>query len=355
VVAVSFPRFAHNRRTVTNEPSALDRWYVPKLIRAFQSNMLASDPPDHRRLRTLVQKAFTPGRVEEIRDSVVRVVTELLDAAEKKERVDLIADFALPLPLTIISMMMGVPEEDRFKFHHWTAELLDASTASPLKMLGQFANAYKLQRFFRKLIQMRREQPSDDLLTALVQAEEQGDRLSEEELVSMIFLILLAGHETTVNLIGNGVLALLQHPDQLQKLREDPELIVPGIEELLRFGNAVEQSAVHFAKEDITLHGELIPRGGMVLLLISSANRDERAFPNPDQLDLARTPNRHLGLGMGAHFCLGAPLARMEGRIAIQTLVNRFPRVRLAIPEDELQWRSSITLRGLKALPVHLS
>jgi cytochrome P450 PksS len=212
-----------------------------------------------------------------------------------------------------------------------------------------------MMRFFRKLIHLRRAEPRDDLLTALVQAEEQGDRLSEDELISMIFLLLLAGHETTVNLIGNGTLALLQHPEQLQKLRENPELIGSAVEELLRYGNPVEQPSPRFAREEIHLDGHVIPQGATVMPLLASANRDESMFENADKLDITRKPNRHVAFGMGAHYCLGAPLARLEGTIALQQLVRRFPQMKLAVPEEQLRWRGSVGLRGLKALPLRLT
>jgi cytochrome P450 len=353
-MALMDPRFANNRLNATGVKDPLDRWWVPPVLRSFQKNMVASDAPDHRRLRDLVHKAFTPRRVEELKGQVERIVADLLEAAAKKERVDLIADFALPLPLAIISLMMGVPEEDRLKFHHWTAKLLDLTSGNPIGLISQFPNSLRMMAFFRKLIRLRRQQPSDDLLTALVQAEEQGDRLSEDELVAMIFLLLLAGHETTVNLIGNGMHALLENPDQLQKLREQPEIIGSAVEELLRFTNPVEQPSARFLREDLTLHGELIPRGSMVMPLVSSANRDERAFDKADQLDLTRQPNRHLAFGMGSHYCLGAPLARLEGRIALQALVQRFPKMRLATPEQPLQWRGVMSLRGLRHLPLQL-
>jgi cytochrome P450 len=348
------PRLLNNRRNIEGDKDPLDRWWVPRLLRAFQKNMLASDAPDHRRLRDLVHKAFTPRRVEEMKHTVEKIVGELLDAAQKKRTVDLIADFALPLPLTVISEMMGVPEEDRMTFHRQMGGLLDNLT-TPLGFLSQTPNAFNMQRFFRKLIRLRRDEPRDDLLTALVQAEEQGDRLSEDELISMIFLLLLAGHETTVNLIGNGTLALLQHPEQLQKLRENPELIGSAVEELLRYGNPVEQPSPRFAKEDIHLEGHVIPRGATVMPLLASANRDDAVFENADTLDITRKPNRHVAFGMGAHYCLGAPLARLEGTIALQHLVRRFPQMKLAVPEEQLRWRGSIGLRGLKALPLKLA
>ncbi|MFY0572457.1 cytochrome P450 family protein [Archangium lansingense] len=347
-------RLANDRRNIEGDKDPLDRWWVPSLLRAFKNNMLATDAPDHRRLRDLVHKAFTPRRVEEMKQAVEKIVGELLDAAQKKQTVDLLADFALPLPLTVISEMMGVPEEDRLTFHRQMGGFLD-NLSSPLGFLLQTPNAFNMLRFFRKLIRLRQTDPRDDLLTALVLAEEQGDRLNEDELVSMIFLLLLAGHETTVNLIGNGTLALLQHPEQLQKLRENPELIGSAVEELLRYGNPVDQPSPRFAREDIHLEGHVIPRGSTVMLLLASANRDESVFENPDTLDITRKPNRHVAFGMGVHYCLGAPLARLEGTIALQHLVRRFPQMKLAVPEQQLRWRGSIGLRGLKALPLRLS
>jgi len=215
--------------------------------------------------------------------------------------------------------------------------------------------AVRMERFFRRLVKLRREQPGDDLTSALIRAEESGDQLSEEELVSMIFLLLLAGHETTVNLIGNGTLALLDHPEQLQKLYEHPELIDSAIEELLRYSNPVGQPAPRFAREDLEIQGHKIPKGSLVMALLASANRDEAAFENADRLDLARNPNRHVAFGYGIHYCLGAPLARLEGRIAILKLVQRFPNMRLAVPREKLIWRRNIGLRGLKSFPLHLS
>jgi cytochrome P450 PksS len=209
-----------------------------------------------------------------------------------------------------------------------------------------------MTRFFNRLIALRKSHPGTDLITALVQAEEAGDRLSQDELVSMIFLLLLAGHETTVNLIGNGMLALLQHPEQLQKLRDHPELIDTAIEELLRFGNPVEHGNMRHALEDVEIGGQVIPKGSTVLLLLASANRDEQVFEKPEELDITRDPNRHLGFGFGLHYCLGAPLARLEGRIAIQKLIQRFAHLRLAIAPDRLEWRNTTAVRGLQSLPV---
>jgi cytochrome P450 PksS len=207
-------------------------------------------------------------------------------------------------------------------------------------------------RYLRQLFDDRRQNPQDDLTTSLVQAEEAGDRLSEDELVAMVFLLLLAGHETTMNLIATGALSLMQFPDQMTLYREQPEISKSAIEELLRFTSPVEQATHRYASEDIHLHGVTIPKGELVLLMIGSANRDERQFPNAEELDLTRNPNRHLAFGMGVHYCLGAPLARLEGQVAMPILLDRLPNMRLAVPEEKLRWRSSILVRGLEALPV---
>jgi cytochrome P450 PksS len=248
--------------------------------------------------------------------------------------------------------MMGVPQNDRDKFHRWSSRFLEVGAGNPAVFLRQIPNAFRMTRFFKKLIALRRLNPGDDLVTGLVQAEDAGDRLNQDELISMIFLLLLAGHETTVNLIGNGMLALLQHPEQLQKLRDQPELIDTAIEELLRFGNPVEHGSMRHAIEDVEIGGQVIPKGSMIILLLASANRDEQIFDKPEQLDITRDPNRHLGFGFGLHYCLGAPLARLEGRIAIQKLIHRFPNLCLATSPERLEWRNTMAVRGLRTLPV---
>jgi cytochrome P450 PksS len=263
---------------------------------------------------------------------------------------DLIADFALPLPLTIIGRILGVPAEDNQKFHRWTKTLLSAGTN-----MNYFVFIPTIMRFMgylKKLIKERRAHPKDDLVTALVQAKDGGDQLSGDEVLAMIFLLLVAGHETTVNLIGSGSLALLEHPDQLEKLRSEPAVIKPAIEELLRFVCPVEMATERYAREDITIAGTTIPRGELVLAVLGSANRDANYFDNPDSLDVTRENNKHLAFGHSVHYCLGAPLARLEGQIAISTLVQRMPNLRLSIAPDQLRWRSGFILRGLEALPV---
>ncbi len=277
---------------------------MPKAFKSLQQSMVSVDDPDHHRLRNLVHQAFTPRRVEQLAGDINRIVDGLLDQLEQKTQVDLLAEYALPLPLTVISDMLGVPLEDRHKFHPWSSKFLEVGAGDPTVFLRQIPNALRMTRFFEKLIALRKANPGNDLVTALITAEDAGDRLSQDELIAMIFLLLLAGHETTVNLIGTGVLALLQHPAQLQQLRENPDLIDDAVEELLRYGNPVEHGTTRHALEDVQIGGQVIPKGSTVLLLLSSANRDEQIFENPEQLDITRSPNRHLGFGI--HYCLGA-------------------------------------------------
>jgi cytochrome P450 PksS len=321
------------------------------LIKSLQRHLLSTDAPDHTRLRALVSKAFTPGLVEQMRDRIQALTDELLDPVQARGRLDLIRDFALPLPMTVIAEMLGVPVADRHAFHRWSKAMLSAAH-STWRLLNAVPSALLFRRYLRKYIAKRRADPRDDLVSALIQAEEAGDRLSEDELVAMVMLLLVAGHETTVNLIGSGTLALLEHPDQLEKLRRDPGLIRPAVEELLRFTSPVELATERYAREDVTVGGVTIPRGTMVLVAVASANRDDRYFPNPDALDVTREPNKHLSFGLGAHFCLGAPLARLEGQLAINTLLRRLPGLRLTAAPHQLRWRRGLLLRGLEALPV---
>jgi cytochrome P450 PksS len=353
--ALKDPRLVNDRRTLGGSDPFMDHWWMPKTLKAFQNTLIATDDPQHRRLRNLVHQAFTPRRVEELRGKVERLTADLLARAEQKPEVDLLADLALPLPLTIISELLGVAEQDRPRFQRAISQVLDSGEPTVLKVLGKIPKALGMLRFFRRLIQQRRRQPREDLLSALVAAEEQGDHLSGDELVAMLFVLLLAGYETTVNLIGNGTLALLEHPEQLRLLRDRPELIDSAVEELLRFTNPLQQPVPRYAREDIALHGHVIPRGATVVLMLASANRDEDAFPNADTLDLTRSPNRHVGFGSGVHFCLGAPLARLEARTALLALIQRYPKLRLAVPAEQLRWRNSASLRGLVKLPVQLT
>jgi cytochrome P450 PksS len=264
---------------------------------------------------------------------------------------DLIRDYALPIPTTIIAEMLGVPDSDRRRFHRWSRSIVSAAP-SGWGMIKAIPSAMAFLRYIRRLLASRRAQPRDDLVTALVQAEEAGEHLSGDELVAMVFLLLVAGHETTVNLIGNGTLALLMNPAQAERLRGDSTLLKSAVEELLRYDSPLETATERFAREDVSIAGVTIPRGGLVYAALASANRDERQFPNPDVLDISREPNRHLSFGLGPHYCLGAPLARLEGRVAIGTLLSRLPDLRLSVRPESLRWRRGLVLRGLEALPV---
>jgi cytochrome P450 PksS len=326
---------------------------TPRFFLPLTRHMLNADPPDHTRLRALVQRAFTPALVEGMRGRVQQIADGLLDQLAGRRRVDLLRDYALPIPTTVIAEMLGVPAEDRHRFPRWTRAMMSASAAGWGVWLAMPAVVMFL-RYIRRLIAARRAVPSDDLTGALVRAEEAGDRLSGEELVAMIFLLLVAGHETTVNLIGNGVLALLEHPAEMERLRADARLVPSAVEELLRFTSPVETATRRFAREDVTLSGVTIPRGAVTLPVIASANRDGRQFPDPDRLDVGREPNRHLAFGLGPHYCLGAPLARLEGQIALATLLRRTNEVRAAVPSRSLRWRGGIVVRGLESLPVEI-
>jgi cytochrome P450 PksS len=344
-------RFAKDRlNALTKEQLARQPW-MPGFFQPLSRNMLDLDPPDHTRLRALVFKAFTPSLIERMRGRVQQLTDALLDKVQASGRMDLIRDYAQPLPTTIIAEMLGVPVADRHKFQRWSAKLI-AAGASGWGVILAIPAVWMFLRYVRKLIKARRRSPRDDLVSALVQAEEAGQQLSEDELVAMVVLLLVAGHETTVNLIGNGTLALLQHPDQMEKLRGNPGLIKPAIEELLRYCSPVETGTERFAREDVTIAGVTIPHGEMVFAVIASANRDERYFADPDKLDITREPNKHLSFGLGAHYCLGAALARMEGQIAINTLLRRAPGLRLSVAPETVPWRPGLVLRGLKALPV---
>ncbi len=352
--ALKDERFVKNRRNALTPEQAAKQPWVPAMFLPLTRNMLDLDVPDHTRLRALVHKAFTPRLVDRMRERIQALTDGLLDAAERRGRMDLIRDYALPVPTTIIAEMLGIPVEDRHRFHRWSSAIV-SSNSSGWGMLKAIPNVLAFMRYIRRLVRSRRLEPRDDLVSALVQTEEAGEQLSEDEILAMIFLLLVAGHETTVNLIGNGVLALLQHPDQIERLRQDPALIRPAVEELLRFDGPLETATERYAREDVRIGAVTIQRGALVFAVLASANRDEQLFESPYSLDITREPNKHLAFGLGVHYCLGAPLARLEGQIAIGTLVRRFPGLRLAVSPEALQWRGGLVLRGVKALPVAFS
>lgn len=327
--------------------------WVPPRIRAMWRNLLTVDPPDHTRLRSLVQKAFTPRLIEELRDRIQGICDALLERAGSSDTIELVEAYALPLPLTIISDLLGVPVQDRRRFGPWTKKVAAAGSSAAL---GDFLRALpalaSLARYVRGLITRRRAAPQDDLMTALVRAEESGDRLTEDEIVSMVILLLIAGYETTVHLIATGALTLMQHPEQRMRMQETPELGVSGVEEILRYASPVEFATPRLTVEDVTIGSVTIPRGELVAVSLGSANHDESQFPDPETFDVGREPNKHVAFGGGSHFCLGASLARLEGEIALTTLFRRLPGLHLAVPPDSLRWRRSLALRGLAELPV---
>jgi cytochrome P450 len=325
--------------------------WVPAFFKPLDRNMLDVDDPDHARLRGLVHKAFTPRLIEALRETIEKLTEELILAAKARGRMDLIADLALPLPVAVISQMLGVPANESDRFHGWSNTVV-ASQSSRFGALKAIPSVISFLRYIRKLIRLRRDHPQDDLTSALIQAEEAGDRLSENEMVAMIFLLLIAGHETTVNLIGNGMLALLTHPDQMGQLRGDLSLMPSAIEELLRFDGPLEMATERFTLEPVEFSGVTIPAGAMVYVVIASANRDEQQFEHADQLDIARANNRHLSFGQGTHYCLGAPLARLEAKITMTALLKHMPRLRLACPSTQIRWKPGLILRGVQALPL---
>ncbi|MET1170808.1 cytochrome P450 family protein [Paenibacillus amylolyticus] len=318
----------------------------------FSNNMLFSDPPDHKRLRGLVQKAFTPKLVADMRSHIQGIADELLDNLPSQEKMNLIDDFAFPLPIIVISEILGVPLDDRDKFRIWSNTIIDASIAKSAELFEQHAREFTdyLTAWFAKV----RQDPGTDLISQLVIVEESGQQLTEQELLGVVSLLIIAGHETTVNLIGNGILALLEHPEQRELLINQPELIHNAIEEMLRYNGPVEFSTSRWALEDIEFRGERIAQGDLVIVALDSANRDEQQFKDADIFDITREKSSHLAFGKGIHLCLGAPLARLEGEIAVSTLLNRFPNIQRQADVNELEWRPGMNVRGVKEIPVQL-
>ncbi|MFE6910000.1 cytochrome P450 family protein [Streptomyces erythrochromogenes] len=314
------------------------------------SNMLRSDPPDHTRLRRLVSKAFTARRVAEMRPRIQAVTDRLLDAIAPAGRADLVADLALPLPVTVIGELLGVPADDRLDFQRWTDRMIMRGAEPPDPAVVNEAWQH-MRAYVTGLIRDKRAHPGDDLLSGLITARDEEQRLSEDELIAMVFLLLAAGYITTVNLIGGGIAMLLAQPDQLDLLRSEPELLGSAVEEFLRYDGPVNPGIARFAREDVEIAGTAIPRGATVLIASAIADRDPARFPDPDRLDITRQDNAHLAFGHGVHYCLGAPLARLEGQIAIGTVLRRLPGLALAVAPDEIRWRPG-GLRGPLSLPV---
>jgi cytochrome P450 len=347
------PRGSSDRRKSEMYELFLQSLPEPLGADELQPSMLFLDPPDHDRLRGLVHKAFTPRVVDALRSRVEEIVSDLLDRVQDRAEIDVVRDLAYPLPVAVICDMLAIPPADRAALRRWSLDLIH--TIDPIIPPDALARAQTAGREFRaylaELIAERRLRAGEDLLSGLIEAEDQGEQLTEAELVSTCVLLLIAGHETTSGLIGNGTLALLRNPAELARLRDDPSLIRTAIEELLRFDSPVQLTG-RLMLEDVQVDGHRLRKGEDVVALVGAANRDPEQFRDPDRLDLGRPENRHMAFGGGIHFCLGAHLARLEGRIAIGALVRRFPAMQLAT--DQVQWRDTITLRGLRSLLVTL-
>ena len=320
------------------------------LLASLDLHMLNLDPPDHDRLRKLVNKAFTARRVAELRPRITAITAGLLDDMSTRREVDLLASFAFPLPITVICELLGVPVADRDQFRAWSATIVADTVSSEVFQ----AHASAMTGYFQALLAARRREPADDLLSALVAARDEEDRLSENELLSMAFLLLVAGHETTVNLIASGMLALLLNAGELARLRADPSLLNGAVEELLRYVNPVNNATFRFTGEPVELDGVPIGPNEVVLVSLSGANRDPSRYADPEALDLGRDSGGHVAFGHGIHYCLGAPLARLEAEIAFRGLLERFGSMTLAVPPEALRWRPSTLIHGLESLPVRL-
>jgi cytochrome P450 len=315
----------------------------------LSAHMLNSDPPDHTRLRKLVAKAFTMRRVELLRPRVAQITEELL--AGMSGEVDLIDAFAFPLPVTVICELLGIPRADQDDFRAWSTALVTAGSAESVGAASKAMSAY-----LRALVEAKRTDPAEDMLSALTQPQDDGDELTEAELVGMAFLLLVAGHETTVNLIANSTLTLLRNPDQAAALRADPGLLPGAVEEFLRYESPVSHATLRYTAEPTEIGDTPVPAGEFVVISLCSANHDDDRFgPAAGALDVTRAATGHLAFGHGIHFCLGAPLARLEGQLAIGGLITRFPNMTLAADVDDLRWRNSTLLRGLEGLPVRLN
>lgn len=326
---------------------------VEPLENHFLYGVINSDPPAHTRLRKLIHLAFTPRVLAQMRDDIQAIVDEQLDRVQDRGQMDVVRELAYPLPVIVIAKMLGVPPEERDQFKQWSDDIIafqaSGRTTPETIRLSQRA-LLDMRAYLRQIFARRRQNPQDDLITALIKAEEEGDKLSEEEILSTCVTLLVAGHETTTNLIGNGIFTLLQHPAQLQELKNDPSLIQPAVEEVLRYESPLQRNRRVVAR-DLEFEGQAMQKGQLVLQILGAANRDPEQFPDPDRFDLHRQPNKHIAFGFGIHFCLGAPLARLEAPIAINTLLRRMPTLQLASETVEWQREHSV-IRGLKSLPV---
>ncbi|MEM7536449.1 MAG: cytochrome P450 [Chloroflexota bacterium] len=352
VAMLKDPRFVRNRTTATGGGGRLP-FPLPKSVQAMIHSMITEDEPEHRRLRNLVHKGFTPRQLRKLDGRIEEITQELLDKAERNGRMEVMEEFARPIPVTVIAEMVGVKVEEVPELSQYIDAMTDGMSGFVIaKTL--FWDLPRATKFVRELVAHKRLNPGDDILTALIEAEDEGSRLSEDELVAMVFLLIVAGHETTYGLITNAVYTLLRHPDQLALLRENPDLMDSAIEEVLRFNGPLYGTKPEYPTEDVTIHGVTIPKGSTVMPLLGAANRDSSVFENPEIFDITREKNRHLGFGQGIHYCLGAPLARMETKIALTRLLERNPNLRLAVDPRELQFIPRPGWHLYKAMPVVL-
>jgi cytochrome P450 len=342
-----------DQKRFSNDPRQRQRTRAarPTVENPGGQSMLFVDPPEHTRLRALVNKAFTPQAIAALTPRIQAIVQELLDEIPEPSHFDLIDTLAYPLPVIVMAELLGIPPQDRARFRHWSnrrARVLEP-TITPGEIQEANRAAYELDAYFRGVIQARRLEPRDDLISTLVATEEAGDTLTQDELLVMLRLLLIAGNETTTNLIGNGMLALLRYPDQLQKLRDTPDLIDTAVEEMLRYDTPV-QLDFRTALEDVEIGGRRITRGQGIMLLLGAANHDPEVFHTPEQFDIARREASHLSFGRGVHHCLGAPLARTEARLAFTGLLERFSTIRLLT--EQPPFKDNVVLRGLQSLPI---
>ncbi|MBD3009710.1 MULTISPECIES: cytochrome P450 [unclassified Streptomyces] len=354
--------YAPVRQALSDPRFAKDSWQIMRILRdrriqahqeifsqALSHHMLNTDPPEHHRLRHMVNKGFTQRRVRRLRPRIEQITDQLLDAVQGQDSVDLIEALAFPLPITVMCELLGVPEEDRRTFRAWTNAFVLAVEPEVFRDASVSMDAY-----IRELVAAKRATPGDDMISALA-TEDSESALDDEEIAAMAVLLLAAGHETTVNLIGNGALALVTHPDQFAALRADRSLLPGAIEEFLRYESPVNQATLRFTKEPVEIGGVLIPEDEFVMVNVDSANHDPERFPQPGRLDLKRDARGHVSFGHGIHFCLGAPLARLEAEVVFTKLLDRFETIELATPVAQLEWRSSTLMRGLESLPLRMA
>ncbi|PEA55002.1 cytochrome P450 [Bacillus pseudomycoides] len=352
--AISLLKDMRLRKNVENVFTKYEEARVPFSLEnsmSLRKHMLNSDPPDHNRLRSLVQKAFTPKMILQLEDRIGHIADTLLNKVEYHHSMNLISDYAFPLPIIVISELLGVPQEDQQKFRVWSQAIID-SPNTPESLQENKKQLEEFREYIQYLTDQKRKNPANDLISLLTQAESEGEKLSITELYSTIMLLIVAGHETTVNLITNMTFALLEHPIQLQMLKQNFNLIDSAIEEALRFYSPVELTTLRWAAEPFTLHGQNINMKDRVIISIASANRDEKVFQNADVFDITRKNNRHIAFGHGSHFCLGAPLARLEAKVAISTLLRRKPNIQIQGEKEKIRWKGNYLMRSLEELPL---